>query len=231
MLAYPPLKFLVKGEFLRFHKQSIEICQQFELALPIAEALQGLAISLQPLAGRLARWRRQPLTEELVAIDMRRDKALSGLHLLATACTRHYDAAIAEAGEAILHGMRRFGKKLTLLNYMAKTTVIEALVSLMNGEGPMADAANKIPMVKGWAQELREANLAFETTWLNRSEAMAARPDKTFTQLRPTVTKAYQLLVKRILAQQTLYPSADMAQLMAELNELTDGYWQLVRGR
>lgn len=216
---------------MRFHKQCIDICQQFELALPIAEALQDWEVSLQPLAGRLSRWRRQPLTEELVAIDLRRDKALSGLHLLASACTRHYDAALAEAGETILRGMRRFGKKLTLLNYMAKTTVIEALVSLMNNEGPMADAANKIPMVKGWVQEMQEANQAFETTWLNRSDARAAGPDKTFTQLRPSVTKAYQQLANRIQAQQTLYPSANMATLIAQLNELTEGYWQLVNGR
>jgi hypothetical protein len=231
MLTYPPLKFLRKGEFLHFHKQTVMICQQFELPGPIAEALNGLPIAFAPLEGRLAKWKREPLTEELEALDTRRDKALSGLHLLASACTRHHNAAIVEAAEVLLHGMRHFGKKLTLLNYMAKTTVAEALVSQMNGEGPLADAAAILPLVKGWAQELQAANEAFETTWLNRSDIRAARPDKTFTELRPSVTGAYQLLADRIAAQQLLFPSVEMVQLIAELNELTEGYWRLVRGR
>ncbi len=231
MLTVPPFGPLRKGEFLHLLRQHIDICKQYELPPPIAAALEGLETAIQPLLGRLSRWRREPLTEELKALNNQRDKALTGLHLLASACTRHYDAAIVKAGEAILHGMRRYGKKLTLLNYMAKTTVIEALVSLMQGDGPMADAANTLPLVKGWAQELQRANLAFETTWLNRSDERAARPDKSFTQLRTSATEAYQLLANRIQAQQTLYPSPEMAQLLAVLNELTDGYWQLVRGR
>lgn len=232
MIQVPPFKPLHKGEFLHLLKQHIDICAPYTLAPPIDEALQGLATALQPLEGRLSKWRREPLTKEVEAFDKQRDNALSGLHLMADACTRHYDPAIAEAGKTIIRGMRRFGKKLTHLNYMAKTTVIEALVSLMTtAEDPMAEAAERIPLTKDWVRELERANLAFENTWLERLEQRAARPDKTFTELRPGVASAHALLCQRITAQQTLYPSNEMAQLIAELNELTEGYKKLVRER
>jgi Family of unknown function (DUF6261) len=231
VITHPPFKFLHKAEFLRLLRQVIAICGQVELIEQTAAALDALQQQLTPLEGQLAKWRREPLTEELAALDLRRDKALSGLHLLARACTRHHVPAIAEAGETLRSGMANFGKKLTLLNYVAKTTVIEALVSLIHGDGPMGQAANTLPLVKDWAAELQAANETFTTLYLNRSQSMAAKPAKTFTQSRPGVTQAYQLLASYLLAQQTLYPSAEIAQLIARLNELIEGYWKLVRDR
>lgn len=228
MLVSPPFKYLRKSEFLRYHKQTVEICGQWPLALPVAQALAGLQTAMAPLQGRIAKKRRAPLTEQLPVLDMRRNKALTGLHLLASACSRHYHAPIAQAGQDLLQGMDRFGKKLTLLNYLAKTEVIAALVDLMGGQGPMGHATAALPLAGGWAQELLAANEAFNHAHITRATLRAAQPHLSFTALRPTVTSAHQLLANRIVAQQRLYPSAQMAELIAQLNELTEGYRKLM---
>lgn len=231
MLAYPPDRLLRKAEFLHCYKQIIEICRGHTLVPSITEALAALELVLTSLTGRISYLRRTPLTDALEALERRRDMALSGLHLLANSCSRHYEPSIAEAGRTLLEGINHFGKKLTLLNYMAKTEVVAALVSRLNGSGPLAEAANVLPLVKDWAQELWLVNEAFNETFINRSQIRAEQPTQTFTELRPSINEAYRLLADRIVAQQTLYPSDDMAQLIAELNELVEGYKRVANDR
>ncbi len=228
-LIKPAFDRMRNSEFLLYHNQVLEICGSGiqALALPI-NALKAAVAEIDELFMPSLS---NPLTAELEALDARRDRALTGLRKLADACAYHFDEATSLAGKTIVEGIDKYGKKLTVLNYAAETEVIESLVASFSTQPAMVAAANTLPLVKAWVQELDTANRLFNDTNLNRVQSNARKPNQSFTQLRSSTIDTYQQLAAQITAQQTIAPSELMATLIKRLNSLTAQYNRLVNNR
>lgn len=85
------LRQLRNSEFIRFHKQVLEICEKADPAsLAIASQVNNLQTQVTQLDALFLK-RGNPITEELEALDDRRDAALMGIRANLDSFAYHYE--------------------------------------------------------------------------------------------------------------------------------------------
>jgi hypothetical protein len=199
-------------------------------ALKIETQVNNLIGATTPLDELFMIERGNLLTADLEALDTRRDAAITGLRLAATAFTYHFDATISNAATVIASGIDKHGTSLARLNYIAETEVIESLVADCTTNAEMTTAIATLQL-QAWVAELDAANKAFNQLYISRTSSYASKPQGSLTELRVTTTAAYSALAAHITAHNTLNPSDGYTKLIAELNSLTDQYNRLAENR
>jgi Family of unknown function (DUF6261) len=231
LITTPALGLYRNSEFIRYMKNVAEICSNSNpKLLKIDAQLSNLAAATTPLDDLFMIERGNLLTAELQAIDARRDAALSGLRMAASAYSFHFDADIKKAADIIAAAIDKFGTGLVRLNYVAETEVIESLVADVAADAELAAAIAKLQL-NDWVAELNTANILFNTTYLSRTSSYAVKPDGNLTELRLVTANAYSELVAHITAHNTLSPSDAYAQLVGKVNSLTEQYNRMVNNR
>ncbi len=219
------------SEYIRYMKNVANICNNNNpRLLKIETQVNNLAAATTPLDNLFMIERGNLLTTELQALDTRRDDALNGLRLTATAFTYHFDPAVKNAAVIVAAAIDKYGAGLARLNYVAETEVIESLVADVNSNAELAAAIAALKL-ENWVTELQTANQLFNDMYLNRTSSYAAKPTGSLTELRVITSKAYTELVAHITAHSTLTPSDGYTKLTGELNSLTDQYNKMVNNR
>jgi Family of unknown function (DUF6261) len=230
-ITTPALGLYRNSEFIRYVKNVTAICGNNNPKLLKIEAqVAALQAATDPLNDLFMLERGNLLTTELQALDARRDAALSGLRLAASAYSFHFDEAIKKAADIIAAGIDKYGTGITRFNYIAETEVIESLVADIAGDAQLAAAIATLKL-EGWVAELNTANQLFNTTYINRTGSYASKPDGSLSALRLVTAKAYGELAAHITAHFTLTPSDAYAKLVGELNSLSDQYNKMVNNR
>jgi Family of unknown function (DUF6261) len=92
-------------------------------------------------------------------------------------------------------------------------------------------AAVRTLALQDWVQEMDTANKQFNGLYLARTGSYAAQPQGNLAELRLMVMEKYRALADNIFARMVLTPSPAFTKLVAELNEITSQYNQLVANR
>jgi len=227
----PALGQYRNSEFIRYMKNVVIICIENDpRELKIEAQVNGLEASIDPLDTLFMIERGNLLTDELMALDDRRDAAISGLRLAATAFAYHFEEPIQKAARLLAATMNKYGNGLARLNYVAETEVIVGIVSDVASNLTLSDAVERLNLTN-WMTELETANQLFNQKYLARTNDYAAKPIGSLTELRSDTTQAYSNLTAHLVAHATLTPLPAYTKLIAALDSLTEQYNRLVNSR
>lgn len=224
MLLIPLLRKYLNADFIQFQKDVISIINANN---PVTLHLDAPAAALQnalvPLDALFVIAQGSESTDDLVALDDRRDDALIGIRVVAEGYSHHFDTGTSDAATTILHTIDKYGGQLSKLSLTAETSVISSLVS------DLQDASVTLSLtalgIADWVAELQAANTAFNNLYISRNSEYAGKPKGNILDLRKQVTDSYRQLVQQQAAYTTLNPQvAGYATVTDQLNSLIKQY-------
>lgn len=231
LLEIPALRQMRNGLFIRYMKQVVSKCESSNAAaLLIRPQVEELAGCFPQFNEQFVLDRRNALTVDLQTLDLRRDRAVTGIRLNAESYTQHYNEDNVRAAKLLVVAIDKHGKNLARLPYNLETELIESLVSDCT-KNPAVAAAVETLGLREWVKELDTANVAFNEMFLGRSDTNAAQPQSKLPELRVVATEKYRALANHIFARMVIAPSAAYGTLVDKLNDLTKEYNQLVNNR
>jgi len=170
------------------------------------------------------------ITQQLVLLDERRDKAITGLTTVIDGFCSHFSVQVAQAAKRLAVDLQLFGTGVAKQNYQAETASINGIISDWETKPELA-AALAILGIEEWKDELKAANHVFDQKYLERvKEYGAANPD-TLKAKREETMNVYYELRKYLDANSVLHNSPDYEKTIKELNALIGQYNTLLSAR
>jgi len=161
---------------------------------------------------------KNPLTTEIDAFDEGRDRLLIGLRGTVKYATYHYDGTISAAAIKLMPIFEHYGE-VEKKSYPEETAAISKLVSeLSETYAPLCQTVG----VTGWVNQLKEANLQFDTAVNGRISDQAVKPKIQLKTLRVEIDNQYRAIVKRINAILEITPQQALIAFANELNLYID---------
>ena len=224
MLKTIYFRMLWVNEFIQFLKIVISICKKNDpVALNIDTRLESLEENFNNLESVFKKEQGSDLTEEIAALDERRDTALISLGLLVKGYANYFEIKISKAAEKIISILNRYGNRIYKLNYNAETSTLRNLVYDLESDPEMNGAVNILGL-QPLIDELKTANTLFEEKYVTRLRELAKTPDESAIELRKTAMTAYRDLVNLIEAYVEISGPERYQNLIDELNKLIDTY-------
>lgn len=171
-------------------------------------------------------------TEELEALDARRDRAITGLAALMHAYSYHYDDTTRANADTLSDNLKLYGNGgIARENYVSETAIISNLVNDWKTKPALKEAVAALKL-EGWLTELDDGNKAFNAAFLLRnSEKGAASPEK-LREKRIEAVKAWYELRDHIAAHALLKKRAEpFGKTVKELEALVSQFAQLIKNR
>ena len=137
------------------------------------------------------------ITDELVAIDLRRDNAFTGYSLIINGNTYNKDAAVKTAALLLANHISGYGKGITSDNFQSETATLRNIVNDLDTKPDLSDAVKKLNL-EAWKQEIRDANNLFGATYLKRAEESGNTSEATLRDLRLVTNQTYYDLRDRL---------------------------------
>ncbi len=198
--------------------------------LNVAAQQTALKSKLAEMADLFKLERVSPITQELVQLDDRRDKAINGLTAVINGYCNHFNAEISMAANMLTVNLNLYGVGVARLNTQAETSTITGIISDWETKSGFTAAISKLGLID-WLAELKTANQLFEQKYIQRTQEYgAANPDKLKAK-REEAMVAYYELRKFIDANSVVNPSAACEKLINELNALIDQYNMMITSR
>lgn len=137
------------------------------------------------------------ITAEIEALDLRRDRAITGISYIATGYTYHPNEVLATHGKVLEAHFALFGSNITRDNYLSQTTSVRNILNDWDTKPEMQAAIAGLSLTE-WKAELKAANDAFYDAYTRRNEQLAsANPDSLRTK-RLDANAAYYRLRDRL---------------------------------
>ncbi len=232
MITGIELPKLRNSEYIQFIKNSLAITQANDpVALNVQVQYDELLRMLVILDGLFITEQGNAITEDISALDTRRDRAITGFSLAISGYTYYFDPAIAQHAEALNKQIKQYGGSIARENYQAESAIIDNLLADLNNKPELADAINALHL-KDWKAELETANKAFNDAYLLRTQQLgAATKDRLFAKRQET-NEAYYKLRDFINSYYTINNGATpYGKTTDELNALIDQYNTLMAQR
>ena len=219
------------GEYLQYMTDFLELLNKQDVtALQLAEPKAALDPVVAKIDAAFKQSQGSGLTQDVIALDERRDKALVGLRAVTESYTYHYDESIAKAAAELNGIIASHGTNLQRLSYQEETAVINSIVKDFETE-PEAQAAVTALTLADWVNELKESNASFSVKYLDRVGEAAQNPSANIPELRTKATEAYRTLVSHIQAHATLNGTEAYTILLNQIDVLAKQYNQVVDNR
>jgi hypothetical protein len=226
------LSRLRNAEFIQFIKNFLAIVLANDpAALNVQLQYNNLLQMLAVLEGLFITEQGSIITEDVSAIDARRDKAITGFALLVNALGYHPDAATAKHAQLIDRQVKQYGGNIARQNYQAESAIIDNLLVDLAARPELAAAVTALNLVD-WIKEMQQSNTAFNNTYLQRTDEIGAAPkDKIFAKRQEAGT-LYQKLRDFIDSFYTINEGAEPYNKTANsLNALINQYNTMLAGR
>ncbi len=227
----PYLNRYRNGEYLQYMTDITELLSKQDL-----ETLQLTAqkVTLDSIVHKIDAAFKQSqgseLTQEVVALDERRDRAIVGLRGVIDSYRYHFDSTITDAASILNNIIAAHGDNIQRLSYQEETAIINSIVKDMETEAE-AIAAVATLHLGSWLAELKESNITFSAKYLDRVGEAALHPSSDIPKLRVQATEAYRTLVNHILAHATLGNTEAYTILLNQIDILAGQYNQVVNNR
>ncbi len=231
MITAIDLSKLRNAEFLQFGSLfSGLVVANDPAALNIAAQHEAFKSRLEETSALFKLERISPITQELVQLDDRRDKAINGLTAVINGYCNHFDVAVCQAASLLNGNLFLYGVGVARLNTQAETSTLNGIISDWEGK-PELKAALTALNLTGWLTELKTANQLFQQKYIQRTQEYGAANPDTLKAKREETLAAYYELRKFIEGNSVVHPSATYEKLINELNALIDQYNGLIKSR
>jgi len=227
------LNSLRNSEFTQYMADTLKIVAANDPAtLNITDVYNTLLTANRDLEALFKAERGSAMTDVIIALDARRDNAISGMRLFINALTYHFDDAIRTSAELLDRNLSLYGPGIARENYQSETAILNKILADWTTKPEFAAAVSALQLT-AWKAELDTANQAFNTQYLARNTEMgAAVPDNTVKDKRLITTNAYYQLRDFINSHYTISnQAAPYKKVVNELNALIDQYTALLNGR
>jgi hypothetical protein len=226
------LAALRNAEFLQFAKDVRTIVQLNNPAtLLVANEYATYSSSSQELEALFATDQGNDTTPIIQALDESRDKAITGIRLLANAMVYHFDSVKSDAAKKLIDNMDLHGSGIAYQNYMAETASISKLLDDWEGQDELSAAITALG-IEDWKNELELTNNEFHQQYIARTQAMAAASPDTLKEKRLESAQHYYRLRDKIVAYSTINGGIDpWGKTIKELNMLIEQYTVLLAVR
>ena len=141
---------------------------------------------------------RNPLTKEMVAMDVKRDNTVTAIRAHLTGYLYDDDPQIKIYAKRLLRKIDRFGK-VQKDNYASETSKIGLIISAWETQPELAEAITALNLQR-LKEKLKAANEAFENLRFTRSINNGSKPSGDIKPTRLLINKAYYTLRDRLNA-------------------------------
>ena len=225
------LSNLRNAEYLQFMKNVASLVQTNDpVVLNVAAQHTALNNSITVLDGLFKTQVANEITQELVLIDERRDRAINGLSGVITGYMYHFDTVLAQAANVLNDRLKLYGSGVAKQNYQAETATITSLVGDWEGKPLLADALTALQLGI-WKDELKAANLLFDERYLARTQEYGAANPDTIKAKRDETNAVYYMLRDFLNSFSIVQPSVANTKTGNEINALVEQYNMLLANR
>jgi len=225
------ISILRNAEYLQFMKNVASLVQTNDPAvLTIETQLAALNTSISVLDDLFKTELANEITQELVLIDERRDKAITGLSFLVTGFLYHYDTAKTLAAGLLNDNLKLYGAAIARQNYQAETATITSIVNDWETKPTLRDAMVLLNL-KEWKDELKDANALFDERYLIRTQEYGAANPDTLKAKREETNAVYYALRDFLNSFSIVQPTAANTKTINEINALVEQYNALLTNR
>lgn len=171
------------------------------------------------------------ITDELQAMDLRRDTAITGITGYVQSLTYHFNPITRQHAVTLAANLANYDAGVAKQNYQAETAIIKSILTDWT-EKPALKAAIEALNIADWQAELADANTAFNSKYLARTQELGAASPDTIKEKRQEATTAYYTLRDFISSHYILAKGAEpYKKAVNELNALITQYNNLLAGR
>ena len=165
------------------------------------------------------------MAEKLAMLDMRRDRAITGITTYVNALTYHFDESTVRHAEKLHKHLEDYGgEAIARENYAGETASIRNILRDWETKPTLKVAVTALKL-EDWAKALETDNDAFDEQYQTRTgEAPAPSPDALRTKRLEAIT-AYYELCEHIAAYHVVKKGAEpFSKTVKELNALVRRY-------
>ncbi len=227
------LKLLRNAEYLQYTKDFEGIINlNNPETLQIDTKLAAFSAKITELEALYKKALASETTQELIALDERRDNAINGMYYFLMSQTYHYEKEKRSKSQSLLDNMALYGSGIARLNYQAETAVLNNMIRDWENRPELSSVIADFDL-SGWLTELKEANDLFNGKYLSRTQEYGDANPETIKLKREEANAAYYALRDRIDALHLLVetPPSPYTTLINQLNALTAQYNALLTNR
>uniref|UniRef100_A0AB33KWL9 Hemagglutinin n=1 Tax=Tenacibaculum sp. Pbs-1 TaxID=3238748 RepID=A0AB33KWL9_9FLAO len=170
------------------------------------------------------------LTQEIITLDTRRDKAISGIKMILNGYENHFNEAIVSAAKTLLATINAHGTNIIRKSYQEQTAILDSISKDFETEPELIQAISLLDLTT-WVAELKNANTEFSAKYIERVGETAASPENNIQELRTEASLTYRKLVLHIEAHATLSENEAYPTLLNEVDVLAKQYNLVVDNR
>jgi Family of unknown function (DUF6261) len=219
-------------EFLQFSNDFLGIVQlNNPVALNVKAEFDDFTNATNTIEALFKADRGSLITDEVQALDMRRDAAITGITGYVQSLTYHFNPITRQHAVALAANLANYDASVAKQNYQAETAIIKSILTDWT-EKPALKIAIEALNIANWQTELATANTTFNTTYLARTQELGAVSPDTIKEKRQEAATAYYTLRDFINSHYTLAKAAEpYKKAVNDLNALIAQYNTLLAGR
>lgn len=220
------LSKLQNAEYLQFNRNVLKLVFDKNTdTLKVLAQYNALQLITNDIAAMFKLDTGSDITDEILALDVRRDSAVTGINLLVDALTRHNNPIIKNSATSILKEMALYGSGIARQSLQNETATIISIVNKLTTNAALVAEVANIPLLAAWLVELKTANDLFDAKYLARTvEIGAANPD-TIRAKRLEGYQAYYKLRDMLVSYFTILGGPEpYLSVINSINALVDQY-------
>lgn len=219
------LKTLRNGEFLQFIRDTAETLERHGIVeLNLTEQHEAMLLKYEETRELYAPMRANPLTRDLRLINLRRNRAITGIRSAIKTFSYHFDAEKNAAAKRLAKHQLHYGKNIIKENVMAKTGIISLMVADWETKPVLAADLTSLGLSE-WKDELKAANMVYDDIFIVRIRQKAAKNKATMKQKREETLEAYYDVREMLEAYALTNPEKEVYQsTIKNLNALIKQY-------
>ena len=224
------LRDLRNANYLQFQKDFLGIISRNNpVTLQIEAKFNDLTAKSLELENLFKKILANPMSQELLALDGRRDDCINGIYYSALSNSYHFDAANKEAADLLLANLNLYGSGIAKLNYQAETATISNIVNDWENQPKLTQALTTLNL-SAWKDELSRVNEEFGTKYLDRTQDYGNATPENLKMKREETNLVYYALRDRINAMDLLVetPPSPYSTVINQLNALIEQYNRLL---
>ena len=224
------LRDLRNASYLQFQKDFLGIISRNNpVILQIETKYNDLAAKSVELENLFKKILANPMSQELLQLDGRRDDCINGIYYGALSNSYHFDAANKEAADLLLANLKLYGSGVAKLNYQAETATISNIINDWENQPTLTQALATLNL-GAWKDELNTVNEEFSTKYLDRTQDYGNATQENLKMKREETNAVYYALRDRINALHLLIesPPSPYSTVINQLNALIEQYNRLI---
>lgn len=223
------LSALRNNEYAQFFQNFLSALYRYDpSALLVQAEYDHLLAMITGIKGLLNEDTGSDMTNELVALDTRRDDAINGVTALINGSAYSSDASLKAAANLLMAHLAAFGPAIARESYQSETSKLQKIVLDWTDKPDLKAAIATLGLDK-WKTELEAANTAFDTRYVDRSVATGTADADRVYEKRPAINEAYNELREMLDAWYIVKKKTDpWATAIAAVNGVIKDYNELL---